>query len=67
MHTHLITGNPSCTSSCNTQLTDSQYQLCCDTKNYGKFLHVTNENDDTLSFMSTQSTRLVLIFLKQKA
>ena len=47
MHTHLITGNPSCTSSCNTQLTDSQYQLCCDTKNYGKFLYVTNENDDS--------------------
>ena len=47
MHTHLITGNSSCTSSCNTQHTNSQYQLCCDTKNYGKFLHVTNENDDT--------------------
>ena len=36
-HAHLIAGgNPSCTSSCNTQFTDLQYQLCCDTKNYGK-------------------------------
>ena len=40
MNTHLITGNP---LNCNTQLTDSQYQLC---KNYGKLLHVTNENYD---------------------
>ena len=46
MHAYFNTRNPSCTSSCNTQLTDSQYQLCCDTKNYGKLLNVTNENDD---------------------
>ena len=33
-----------CKSSCNTQLKDSQYQLCCDSKNYGKFIKVIKEN-----------------------
>ena len=34
-----------CTSSCNTQLKDSQYQHCCDSKNYGNFIQVIKENN----------------------
>ena len=33
-----------CTSSCNTQLTDTQYQLCCDPNNYGNVIQVMREN-----------------------
>ena len=33
-----------CTSSCNSQLEDTQYQVCCDPKNYGNFVKVIKEN-----------------------
>ena len=33
-----------CTSSCNSQLEDTQYQVCCDPKNYGNFVKVNKEN-----------------------
>ena len=36
-----------CTSNCNTQLTDTQYNLCCDSENYGNFIQVTKENGNT--------------------
>ena len=36
-----------CTSNCNTQLTDAQYNLCCDSENYGNFIRVTKENANT--------------------
>ena len=35
-----------CTSSCNTQLTNTQYQICCNPINYGNFIKVTKENAD---------------------
>ena len=36
-----------CTSSCDTQLTDAQYQLCCDPINYGNTIQVMTENHRT--------------------
>ena len=49
----LTTGLPStiCTSSCNRQPTDTQYQLCCDPINYGKFIKVMKENADKAYFV----------------
>ena len=40
----MSTSSEICKSSCNTQLKDSQYQLCCDSKNYGNFIKVIKEN-----------------------
>ena len=42
---NLETPSTICTSSCNTQLQDSQYQLCCNPANYGNFIQVIEENN----------------------